>query len=83
VNHISPDPNINDGIQVMIDHTINQIPKPMKVYITKNHNDGHVDVKTLNEDTIEYVPIIANNIAINNIGVLIFLENDEMIIISK
>jgi hypothetical protein len=67
----------------MIDHALNQQPKPMKVYITKNYNDGHVDVKTLNEDTIEYVPIIANNISVGNIGILFFLDNDEMIIISK
>lgn len=78
------DLNMPEQIQIMINHTLAQQPKPMKVTITKVYDDNkHVDCKTLNDDTLEYIPIIANNPTVNNIGVLLFLEYDEMIIISK
>ena len=76
--------NINEPIQNMINHTINQIPKPQKIHITKVYPDNqHIDCKTLNNDTLEYIPIIANNPTTGNTGILLTLENDEKIVITK
>lgn len=72
------------GIENLVDAKINQIPKPMKITIAKVYDDqNHVDAKTLNEEIIEYIPTISNNLAVNHKGILLFLENDEMIIITK
>lgn len=76
-----PNPTINDGIQVMIDQTISQQPRPIKVLITKKYNDGHVDVKTLNEDKLEYIAYIGNP-TVNKWGILFTLENDEKMVIA-
>ena len=76
-----PDLTINDGIQTMINQTINQMPQPKKVLITKKYDDGHVDIKTLNEDTLEYIAYIGNP-TVNKYGILLFLDNDELMVIA-
>lgn len=78
------DRTINDEIQIIVDHTLQQQPKPEKIYITKIYEDQkHIDCKNTNGDIITYVPIIANNPSVNNIGILIFLENNEKMVITK
>ena len=75
---------INDEIQSMIDHTINQQPKSQLITITKVYEDNnHIDCETTSEDTLEYVPTIASNLTIGKTGVLIILENDEYIVITN
>ena len=77
-------PTINEAIQTQIQHTLNQQLTPIKVYLTKIYNGNkYADCKTLNGDILTYIPIIANNPSVNNIGILFFLENDEKIIITK
>lgn len=77
-------PTINEAIQTQIQHTLNQQLTPRKVYLTKIYTGNkYADIKTLNGDTLEHIPIIANNPSVNNIGILFFLENDEKIIITK
>jgi len=77
-------PTINEGIQTMIDNTLSQQPIPMKVYLTKIYaGNKYCDCKTLNGDKITYIPMICNNPAVNNIGILMFLENEEKIVITK
>ena len=74
---------LNEPIQHMINHSINEIPKPMKVTITEVYEDDlHVDAETENEDIFEYVLAIGSNIDVDNIGVLLFLDDDSMIIIT-
>jgi len=81
---MSKNPTIDEAIQTQINHTLNQQPIPMKVYLTKVYaGNKYADVKTLNGDTLEHIPIIANNPSVNNIGILMFLENEEKIIITK
>ena len=63
---------------------LNKQPRPTKVTITQVHTDNnHVDCKTLNGDTLTYIPTISNNPTVNNIGILFFLDNNEKIIITK
>lgn len=75
---------INEEIQLMIDHTIGQQLTPQKVFIAKVYSDNvHVDATTLNGDTLSYVPTISNTPTKDNIGILLFLEHEEPIIITK
>ena len=81
---MSKNPTINEAIQTQINHALNQQLTPLKVYLTKIYTGNkYADCKTLNGDIITYIPLIANNPAVNNIGILFFLENDEKIIITK
>ena len=76
--------SLNDAIQTMIDNTLNQQPKPQRVTITKVYTGNtHIDCKNSNGDILTYIPVIANNPTVNNIGILLFLENNEKIIITK
>lgn len=78
------DRTINDEIQIIIDNTLQQQPKPQKITITKIYTDNkHADAKTTKGEELTHIPIIANNPTVNNIGVLIYLENNETIIITK
>ena len=75
---------INQEIQLMIDNSLNQQLTPQKVFISKVYSDNnHVDATTLNGDMLEYIPTISQSPTKDNIGVLIFLEHEEMIIITK
>ena len=77
-------PTINNGIETIVDQKIAEIPIPMKVTITKVYDDNkHVDVKTSNEDTLEYLLAIGNNLAANHTGILLVVDNNEMIIITR
>lgn len=74
---------INEPIQIMIDQSINEIPRPQKITITAIYDDNkHVDAKSDNDETFEYIRAIGSNINENQIGVLLFLENNEMIILT-
>ena len=75
---------INDHIQDQIDHTINQIQKPLKVKITKVHEDSkYTDCKDVNtNEKHKYILTIGGNIRKGRIGVLFFLDNDAKIIIT-
>ena len=76
--------SLNNAIQTMIDNTLNQQPKPQRVIITKVYTGNtHIDCKNNTGDTLTYIPVIANNPAVNNTGILVFLENNEKIIITK
>ena len=78
------DKTIADSVQTIVQQELNQQPKPIKITITKVHTDNnHVDCKTLNGDTLTYIPTISNNPTVNNIGILFFLDNNEKIIITK
>ena len=80
---MQPDRNtINGQIQLMINHSINQIPQPQMVTITKVYDDNtHVDAKTDNEEPLNYISTIGTP-AEDNQGILLHLENDKMIIIT-
>jgi hypothetical protein len=67
----------------MIDHSLNQIPQPLLVTITKVYDDNnHVDCKTKNEEELTYIQTIGTPVT-EATGLLMFLENDDMIIITK
>ena len=75
---------MDEVIIPIVQDELNKQPKPQKITITKVHTDNnHVDCKTLNGDTLTYIPTISNNPAVNNIGLLFFLDNNEKIIITK
>lgn len=76
---------INDEIDTMIIHRIQQIPYPIRCTITKVYDDNkHVDITSESGD-LKYVETIGNNLAVNNTGILIFLNgsSDDYIIITK
>lgn len=75
---------MDEVIIPIVQDELNKQPKPQKITITKVHTDNnHVDAKTLNGDTLTYIPTISNNPTVNNIGLLFFLDNNEKIIITK
>ena len=79
-----PTPTINEGIEAIVESYINQQPKPQKVTITKVYTGNtHIDCKNNNGDLITYVPCIATNPAVNNTGILLFLEDNEKIVTTK
>ena len=74
---------MHEQIQTMITHSINQIPQPMLVTITSVYDDNnHVDATTKNDEELTYIQTIGTPTT-DNKGLLMFLENDEMIIITK
>ena len=77
-------PDINQSIETIINTSLNQQPTPQKVYLTKIYDDNiHCDAKTLNNETLTYIPMICNNPAENHIGILFHLDNEQMMIITK
>ena len=75
---------MDEVIIPIVQDELNKQPKPQKIIITKvNTDNNHVDAKTLNGDTLTYIPTISNNPTVNNIGLLFFLDNNEKIIITK
>lgn len=75
---------INDAIQDIINHTINTQPKPQLITITKIYTDtNHVDCKTETGDTLQYIPTISTNPEPNQKGVLLPLNDDTYIIITR
>ena len=79
-----PTPTINEGIEAIVESYINQQPKPQRVTITKVYTGNtHIDCKNSNGDSLTYIPVIANNPTVNNIGVLVFLDNNDKIVITK
>ena len=78
------DKTIADSIVTIVQQELNQQPKPQKVTITKVYTGNtHIDCKNNNGDTLTYIPVIANNPAVNNTGILVFLENNDKIVITK
>lgn len=76
--------SLDNPFLLIVRDELNKLPKPQKVIITKVYEDNqHIDCKTLNDEILTYVPVITNNLSVNNIGILIFLENDERIVITK
>ena len=75
---------INGQIQLMINQSISQIPRPEIVTIKKVYTgNGYVDVETENDETLTRIPIIANTPTVNDKAVLIYLTDDKMTIIGK
>ena len=66
---------LNDEIQTQINHTIKQQPYPTRCTILKTYPDGYTDINTELWGKIEYVETIGNPEP-EDVGVLIFLEND-------
>ena len=80
-----PKKSLLGEIDTSILYHISQIPSPTLCTISKIYEDqNHVDITT-SQGELEYVPTIANNLAVGNIGVLIFLNgnSDEYIVITK
>ena len=70
-------------IEIMVDEKINQIPKPQMITITKVYDDDvHVDAKTDNDEELTYIATIGTTPVKDQKGILLFLENDEIIIIT-
>ena len=67
-------------IGTLVDDKINQILQPVKVLITKKYDDRHVDVKTIDDEVLTYVLYVGNPV-VNKYGILIFLENNEAMVI--
>lgn len=67
---------INEEIQIMIDHTLNQQLKPMKCTVIKNYgtDKNHVDIET-DMGNLTFVECINSN-KVGNKGILIYLENN-------
>ena len=76
------EPLINQAITTIVKHEINQIPKIQKCTINKVYTDNiHADIQ-IEDTTMKYIPTISNNLTKGNIGILIPLEN-EYIVITK
>ena len=74
---------INDEIQHIVDTSISQMPRIEVITVNKIHDSSHIDVKLENGNVLEYIPVIANNLTVGNVGLLIPLQNDEFYVISK
>lgn len=68
--------SINDEIQKQINHTIQQQPSIELVTLIKVYEDNNYgDVRTVNDEIIEYVQLIGGRTT-GKTGVLLYLNND-------
>lgn len=80
-----PNTRLDSQIEPIVNQQINQLPFPVRCNITKVYNDDfHVDVMTEN-GVLKYAETIGNNLAVGNLGVVLFLDNsfDDYIILTK
>ena len=72
-----------DEIITIVKDQANDNPAPTRCTITKVYTDNkHTDIETDN-DRLTYVETIGNNLAVNNIGVLFVLEDENFIVITR
>ena len=72
---MSQNRTINDEIEDIITSRLQELAYPTRCTIVKKYDDGHTDINTDLWGKIEYVETIGNP-AVDDTGVLIFLEND-------
>lgn len=76
---------LDTPIQLIVTQELNQLPFPLRCNITKVYEDNfHVDATTKN-GVIKYAETIGNNLAVGNLGVVLFLDNDfkDYVILTK
>ena len=76
---------LTEEIITIVNSVANNNPAPTQCTITRIYEDqNHVDIETT-DGTLTYIPTISNNLAVGNIGVLIYLDGDyeNQIIITK
>ena len=72
-----------DEIITIVNSEANNNPVPIRCTITRVYEDNkHTDIETDN-DRLTYVETIGNNLAVNNIGVLFVLEDENFIVMTK
>ena len=77
--------DLADAIVTLVDSRIQQNETlPEICFIGKIYEDNyHVDVKLTDGYSISYVPCFANNLAVDNIALLIRTRNGQKIVISR
>ena len=74
---------INDSIQDIVTSEINSMPQIEVGTIVKIRDNSHIDIQLDSDDVLESIPVIANNLAINNDVLLFPLGNGEFYAISR
>jgi len=77
---VKPSMTINDEIQLMIDDSINQQPKPELVTITAVNTNNTINAKLANGDVLEQISYLGTPTT-GNKGILLTLADDTLIII--
>ena len=74
---------INDSIQDIVVSEINSMAQIEVGTIVRIRDDSHIDVQLDSDDVLESIPVIANNLAVDNDALLFPLANGEFYAISR
>ena len=74
---------INDSIQDIVVSEINSMAQIEVGTIVRIRDDSHIDVQLDSDDVLESIPVIANNLTVDNDALLFPLANGEFYAISR